>query len=87
MVNHLFLSRDPKFLLRKKIAAHLHAKHPDFMPVYSMVSFSNTPYHVALREDDNQDRLFEKILAIDGVEQNWNGEEVERVFAEWRAAQ
>jgi len=75
---------DPKFLLRKKIAAHLHAKHPDFMPVYSMVSFSNTPYHVALREDDNQDRLFQKILAIEGVEEKWNGAEVERVFAEWR---
>jgi len=78
---------DPKFLLRKKIAAHLHSKHPDFMPVYSMVSFSNTPYHVALREDDNQDRLFERILAVENVEQNWDGEEVERVFAEWRAAQ
>ncbi|MFM8484963.1 MAG: FAD-dependent oxidoreductase, partial [Bacteroidota bacterium] len=39
------LVADPKFLLRKKITAWLHEKYPsDFMPVYSMVTFSNTPY-------------------------------------------
>ena len=74
---------DPKFLLRKKIAARLHERHPDFLPVYSMVTFSNTPYHLALREDDAQNRLFERILAIDNIEQKWDGPEVEAVFREW----
>ncbi|MEO0007439.1 MAG: hypothetical protein RJA20_1635, partial [Bacteroidota bacterium] len=75
---------DPKFLLRKKITAHLHEKYPsDFMPVYSMVTFSNTPYHVALREDDAQNRLFESILAIPDIESVWNGEAVDGVFREW----
>lgn len=77
---------DPKFLLRKKIAARLHERHPDFLPVYSMVTFSNTPYHVALREDDAQNRLFEKILAIPNIEQEWDGAAVEEAFQVWRKA-
>ncbi len=78
------LVADPMFLLRKKIAAHLHEQHPDFLPVYSMVTFSNTPYHVALREDDAQNRLFQQILNLENVEKDWNGEAVEKVFGAWR---
>lgn len=79
---------DPKFLLRKKIAAQLHAQHPDFLPVYSMVTFSNTPYHVALREDDRQNELFREILDLDGVDTGGDsGPAVEAVFREWANAQ
>ena len=78
------LVADPKFLLRKKISAWLHEKYPsDFMPVYSMVTFSNTPYHQALQEDDAQNRLFESILSIPDVESEWNGEEVDTAFKNW----
>ena len=73
---------DPKFLLRKKIMAHVHAKHPEFLPVYSMVSFSNTPYHIALREDEAQNRLFEKILALPDIESRWDSPEVEAICLE-----
>lgn len=77
------LVADPKFLLRKKIAGHLHEKFPGFLPVYSQVSFSHIPYHQALEEAARQDELFERILAIDGVEDKWNGAEVEQVFKSW----
>lgn len=78
------LVADPKFLLRKKIAADLHAKFPkEFLPVYSMVTFSNTPYHVALQEDDAQNQLFGEILHLPEVEANWNGPTVEQVFRQW----
>lgn len=77
---------DPMFLLRKKIAADLHAKFPDkFLPVYSMVTFSNTPYHIALQEDDAQNQLFGKILKLPEVETHWNGQDVEAAFMEWLA--
>ncbi|MFN0174945.1 MAG: FAD-dependent oxidoreductase [Saprospiraceae bacterium] len=80
------LVSDPKFLLRKKIAADLHAKFPlEFLPVYSMVTFSNTPYHVALLEDDAQNALFQEILNLENVEAEWNGAGVERVFRGWLA--
>lgn len=78
------LVADPKFLLRKKIAAHLHERHPDFLPVYSMVTFSNTPYHVALREEDEQNRLFGQILGLENIEQAWTGDAVEQVFNRWK---
>ncbi len=78
------LVSDPKFLLRKKIAADLHAKFPqEFLPVYSMVTFSNTPYHVALREDDAQNALFREILSLENVEAEWNGVGVEAAFKAW----
>ncbi len=77
------LVADPKFLLRKKIAARLHERYPEFLPVYSMVSFSNIPYHVALREDDLQNELFERILALPDIEQKWDSEEVEAIFLAW----
>jgi kynurenine 3-monooxygenase len=73
---------DPRFLLRKKIAAQLHEKHPDFLPVYSMVTFSNTPYHIALREDDAQNQLFSNILNLENVETD--GQAVEQAFQRCR---
>lgn len=76
---------DPKFLLRKKIAAHLHEKYPQrFMPVYSMVSFSSTPYHLALQEDDRQNQMFREILALENLEANWqDNPQVEAIFRNW----
>ena len=78
------LVADPKFLLRKKIAATLHARYPDFLPVYSMVTFSNTPYHVALREDDRQNDLFRDILNLENIAEQWDSTLVEEVFKKWR---
>ncbi len=74
---------DPMFLLRKKIAARLHEKYPGFLPVYSMVSFSNIPYHIALREDDRQNALFREILALPDIEKIWDSPAVDQVFEHW----
>lgn len=75
---------DPMFLLRKKIAAHFHQKYPkDFIPVYSMVTFSNIPYSEALAESKAQDQLFEKILAVDKITENWDTKEVDDIFQNW----
>ena len=73
-----------QFLLRKKIEAYLHERFPkDFRSVYSMVSFSHVPYSTALAEVEQHRQLFEKILAIENVEQRWNGPEVEAAFKAW----
>ena len=78
------LVADPKFLLRKKIAAHLQARYPEFLPVYSMVTFSNTPYHIALEEDEAQNRLFSEMLRLENIEENWaENEQVEAIFLKW----
>ncbi|MCB0704802.1 MAG: FAD-dependent monooxygenase [Saprospiraceae bacterium] len=75
---------DPQFLLRKKIEAWLQDEFPKaFLPLYSMVTFSHLPYSLAWQEGQAQDELFEKILAIPGVNQNWKTEAVKTVFQEW----
>jgi kynurenine 3-monooxygenase len=78
---------DAQFLLRKKIEAYLHERYPkDFQSVYSMVSFSHVPYSMALAEVKRHGQLFEKILAIEDLEQRWNGPEIEAVFQAWLKA-
>jgi kynurenine 3-monooxygenase len=75
---------DPKFLLRKKITAYLDEKYPQFKPSYSLVTFSNTPYHDALLEDDKQNRFFAEVLAIDNIENSWeNNSALDALFNKW----
>lgn len=75
---------DPMFLLRKKIAAWLHEEYPnDFIPLYSMVTFSHIPYSKALKEGEAQDRLFEEILALPNIKENWKNGEVLTIFKAW----
>ncbi len=69
---------DPKFLLRKKIEKRIHELYPDtFLPVYSMVTFSHVPYVDAMQENKRQDALFERIMALPKIEQQWTEEEGE----------
>ncbi len=75
---------DPMFLLRKKIAAWLHEKYPnDFLPLYSMVTFSHVPYSTALNEGKAQDLLFEEILALENIQEDWKSDQVIRIFEKW----
>ena len=77
---------DPKFLLRKEMAAHFNKVYPEFLPLYSQVTFSHIPYSEALAEGVAQDELFEKILALDGIESNWkDNPAVDQIFKQWMA--
>lgn len=77
---------DPRFLLRKEIAAALHERHPEFVPLYGMVTFSHAPYSHALAEAHAQDTLFEDILKIEDIQTNWKeNPQVEAVFRAWQA--
>lgn len=57
------LVADESFLLRKKIEQDLGRRFPGvFNSVYEMVSFTHTPYKVALKNMKLQDQLLEKIM-------------------------
>jgi kynurenine 3-monooxygenase len=72
------LVADPQFLLRKKIEKNFYEKHPDkWMPLYSMVTFSELPYSIALAEGKKQDVIMNKILQIEGIEKKWSSKEIE----------
>lgn len=73
------LVADPKFILRKKIEGRLQAKHPDkWLPLYSQVKFSDIGYKTAWDEGLRHDRIMEQVLAMPGIEEKWESEEVER---------
>lgn len=66
------LVADPQFLLRKKIEAKLHSLLPnDWIPLYSMVTFSHIPYNDALAIGKKQDRIMAEILKRDNIENEW----------------
>ncbi|MBL4586726.1 MAG: FAD-dependent monooxygenase, partial [Flavobacteriales bacterium] len=68
---------NPKFLLRKKIEKALNAKHPEkWVPLYEMVAFSEMRYSEALARGKEQDKIMEEILSWEGIEGNWESEEV-----------
>ena len=86
------LVADPRFILRKKIEGRIQAKHPDkWLPLYSQVKFTDTPYVDAWNEGLRHDRIMEEVLAMPGIEEKWEGEEVERKVlglledTEWRS--
>ncbi|RZJ85304.1 MAG: FAD-dependent monooxygenase, partial [Chryseobacterium sp.] len=70
---------DPKFLLQKKIEGRFSSKHPDkWTPAYSMVTFSpHIRYSEALRRGNLQQSIMDEIMAIPGIETNWESEEIE----------
>jgi kynurenine 3-monooxygenase len=74
------LVADPRFILRKKIEGRLQARHPDkWLPLYSQVKFSDIPYKQAWDEGLRHDRIMEQVLAMPGIEEKWESEEVEKL--------
>lgn len=73
------LTGNPEFLLRKKIEARFANLHPDkWMPLYSMVTFSHIRYSEALQEGQRQDSIMAEVMAMDGIAEKWDGQEVEQ---------
>ncbi|MGI9270624.1 MAG: FAD-dependent oxidoreductase [Woeseiaceae bacterium] len=68
------LSGDSRFQLRKKIEAKFNERFPElWTPLYSMVTFSpDVPYSEALRIGDEQNKVMQKIMALPGIENDWN---------------
>ena len=74
---------DEGFLKRKKLERHLMNSMPDdFIPQYSMVSFSNKRYRHALETGDAQTRLLESFLEIYPDESDWDRKEALHYISE-----
>lgn len=64
---------DPKFILRKKIEAKLYELYPnDWIPLYSMVTFSDMPYSEAYAQGKLQDIIMNRVMADPLITENWN---------------
>lgn len=67
------LTADPDFLLRKKIEAKFSDLYPEkWLPLYSQVTFSHTRYSEAIRNGEYQQRIMDRIMAIEGIHECWN---------------
>ena len=72
---------DPKFLLQKKIELHFSKKYPDkWLPLYSMVSFSNIRYSEAWEIGQQQEKLMQKVMEVPNIEDKWESDEVEQLM-------
>ena len=73
---------DKKFLLRKKIEARVHERHPDkWLSLYSQVTFSpDIPYSTALANGKRQDEIMKKVMALENIEGAWDSKEVDTMI-------
>ncbi|WP_276392803.1 FAD-dependent oxidoreductase [Eudoraea chungangensis] len=79
---------NPSFLLQKKIEKSFTEKHPDkWIPVYSRVTFSDQPYAEAMAIGDKQEKIMQKIMAIENIEEIWDSREVENQLLQYLAVE
>jgi kynurenine 3-monooxygenase len=69
-------TQDDNFLKRKAFEKIIMKNVPEFLPQYSMVSFSNIPYAVAMNKGDDQIKMLESLLFEYPNETDWEKEEV-----------
>lgn len=68
---------DPKFLIQKQIEKKFANLYPDkWVPLYSMVSFSNIAYAEAWEIGMRQEKIMQKIMSIDNIEKIWKRDEI-----------
>jgi kynurenine 3-monooxygenase len=70
---------DPEFLLQQKIERRMAELLPGkYFPMYSMVSFSDIEYHVALNKGQEQDRTIQKLITQHNITDNTSLEEIDQ---------
>ena len=74
---------DPKFVLQKKIEKKLHEKYPDkWMPLYSMVTFSDLRYSEALAQGKKQQAIMDKVLSSENISEKWDQLDLSEIIAD-----
>lgn len=68
---------DPKFLLQKQIEKKFANLYPDkWIPLYSMVSFTNISYSEAWEIGMKQEELMKEIMNMPNIENEWKTDEI-----------
>jgi kynurenine 3-monooxygenase len=72
---------DPKFIVRKKIEAKLHDLFPeDWIPLYSMVTFTDMKYSDVFAQGKLQERIMDKVMEDPLITQNWRNLDYEKII-------
>ena len=68
---------DPRFQLQKKIEARISAAYPDkWKPLYSLVTFSHTPYNEAWDRGELQQAVMNVVMSQSDIHTSWESEEI-----------
>ena len=68
---------DSKFLLQKKIEKKFANLYPEkWTPLYTMVSFTNTPYADAWKIGMKQEKMMQSIMSAPNIEEIWESDEI-----------
>lgn len=72
---------DPRFLLRKKIESRISAQYPDkWIPLYTMVTFSDLPYSYALETGRKQEKIMKKVMRYIRQAEDYEKPEVQQLL-------
>ncbi len=72
---------DPNFLLRKKIEKHFSDTYPEhWVPLYTRVTFSNSPYAEALAAGERQAAIMDEIMQLENIDTIWDSEAVAKIM-------
>ncbi len=72
---------DDKFLLRKKIERELNERFPDrWIPLYSMVTFTDIGYASALKRGKEQEAIMDKVMSDPEIDGNWAMLDYDRII-------
>lgn len=78
---------DPRFILRKKIEAKLHQLYPnDWIPLYTMVTFSDIGYAEAYALGKLQEGIMDKVMANPLITENWDKLDYEEIINQMDSA-
>lgn len=74
------LVADHKFLVQKKIEAKLHEKFPEkWIPLYSMVTFSDLRYSEAFEIGKKQQAIMDEVMQRPDILENWESIDLEEI--------
>ncbi len=72
---------DPQFLLQQKVERRMAELYPGkYFPLYSMVSFSEIEYHVALTKGTQQDNEVAELIKKHGISHSTKTEEIDALI-------
>lgn len=72
---------NPKFIIRKKIEAKLHDLYPhEWVPLYTMVTFSDMKYADAYAQGQLQNEIMDKVMSDPRIAQNYNNINYEEII-------
>lgn len=76
---------DPEFILQKKIEKRLHEAYPEeWVPLYSLVTFSDYRYSEALAFAKKQQAIMDKVLKTPNIASNWECLDLTKIIEEIR---